>query len=273
MSTPQAYICVTCGTQYPHSAETPAACNICTDARQFVGLDGQRWITLEQLAQEHRNVFGVEEPGLHSFFTEPAFGIGQRAFVIRTSAGNVLWDCIALMDQQSIEAIRQLGGVSAMAISHPHYYTTMVEWSAAFGNVPIHLRASDREWVMRPHENVCFWSGDTFPLLDGLALIHTPGHFDGYQVLHWSNGAEGKGALFSGDQPQVCMDRQWLSFMYSYPNYIPLNAQSVQKIAGILEPWAFDRIYGAFPKRTVAAGAKERLRVSVERYLKAIEPA
>jgi hypothetical protein len=270
MSTSHAYICVTCGTQYLHSTELPAICRICTDSRQFVGLDGQHWTTLEELAQEHGNVFLTEEPGVHSFFTEPAFGIGERAFLICTPAGNILWDCIALIDQPSIETIGQLGGISAMAISHPHYYTTMIEWSAAFGNIPIHLHASDREWVMRPHENVRFWSGDTFNLLDGLKLIHTPGHFDGYQVLHWRDGVAGKGALFSGDQPQVCLDRQWLSFMYSYPNYIPLSAQSVQNIARILEPWAFDRIYGAFPKRTVPANAKARLQASVQRYLKAI---
>jgi hypothetical protein len=240
------------------------------DSRQFVGFDGQQWITLEQLAETHSNVFLAEEPGVHSFFTEPGFGIGERAFLIRTPTGNVLWDCIALIDQPSIEAIRRLGGIDAMAISHPHYYTTMIEWSAAFGDIPIHLHAYAREWVMRPHENVRFWSGDIFNPLDGLTLIHTAGHFDGYQVLHWRDGADGKGALFSGDQPQVCMDRQWLSFMYSYPNYIPLSAQSVQNIACILEPWAFDRIYGAFPKRTVQTNAKARLRASVERYLKAI---
>ena len=270
MSTPHAYICVACGTQYPHSIEPPSLCTICLDSRQFVGLDGQQWTTLEQLAQGHRNIFSAEEPDVHAFFSEPAFGIGERAFLIRTAAGNILWDCIALIDRQSVEMIRQLGGINAMAISHPHYYTSMIEWSAAFGNIPIHLHASDRAWVMRPHETVHFWSGDTFDLLDGLTLIHTPGHFEGYQVLHWRDGAGGKGALFSGDQPQVCMDRQWLSFMYSYPNYIPLKAQSVQNIADILEPWAFDRIYGAFPKRTVAANAKARLRASVERYLQAI---
>jgi hypothetical protein len=149
----------------------------------------------------------------------------------------------------------------------------MIEWSSAFDNAPIHVHASDQAWVMRPHENVHFWSGATLTLLDGLTLIHTPGHFDGYQVLHWRDAVGGKGALFSGDQPQVCMDRRWLSFMYSYPNLIPLDRESVQNIVRILQPWDFDRIYGAFPKRTVAAEAKARLEASVQRYLKAIEAA
>jgi hypothetical protein len=123
---------------------------------------------------------------------------------------------------------------------------------------------------MRPHPNVRFWSGDMLCLLDGITLIHTPGHFDGFQVLHSKDAAGGKGALFSGDQPQVCMDTEWLSFMYSYPNYIPLHPERVRNIASILEPWPFDRIYGAFPKRTVASGAKARINASLERYLKAV---
>jgi hypothetical protein len=220
-------------------------------------LDGQKWITLEELGRGHGNVFLTEEPGVHSIFTEPAFGIGERAFLICTSAGNVLWDCIALIDQPSIDAIRRMGGIDAIAISHPHYYTTMIEWSNAFGNAPIHIHKSDQAWVMRPHENVRFWLGETLNLLDGLTLIHTPGHFDGFQVLHWRDGVGGKGTLFSADQPQVCMDRRWLSFMYSYPNLIPLDPESVQNIVRILEPWSFDRIYGAFPKRTVASEGKD----------------
>ncbi len=96
----------------------------------------------------------------------------------------MLWDCVAFLDQPTIEAIRQLGGVAAIAISHPHFYTTMVEWSTAFENAPIHLHAADRRWVMRPHSNIHFWSGDRLAVLEDLVLIHTPGHFEGW-VLHW----------------------------------------------------------------------------------------
>jgi hypothetical protein len=115
------FICVACGTQYLPSAEPPVRCAICSDPRQFIGLDGQQWITLEELRRGHSNRFLTEEPGVHSIFTEPAFGIGERAFLIRTPTGNVLWDCIALIDQPSIEEIRRMGGIAAIAISHPHY--------------------------------------------------------------------------------------------------------------------------------------------------------
>jgi hypothetical protein len=240
------------------------------DPRQYVGLDGQRWTTLDQLQRKHHNVIQQEEPQLYSIHTEPHFAIGERAFLLLTPKGNILWDCVTLLDRSTIQTIHDLGGVAAIAISHPHYYTAMVEWSSAFGDAPIHLHSADRQWVMRPHANVRFWAGDRNEVLDNIVLLHTPGHFDGYQVLLWPGGADGKGALLSGDQPQVCMDTHWVSFMYSYPNWIPLGAEAVQHIVARLEPFAFDRIYGAFPKRTVSGNGKEVVRRSAARFIDAI---
>jgi hypothetical protein len=146
----------------------------------------------------------------------------------------------------------------------------MAEWSQAFGNAQIHLHDADRQWVTRPHAAIRHWGGADKNLLDALLLIHTPGHFDGFQVLHWPGGAAGKGVLLSGDQPQVCMDTRWLSFMYSYPNYVPLGPPAVEAIVAKLSLYQFDRIYGAFPKRTVASDAQEAVRRSAERFIGAI---
>jgi hypothetical protein len=66
------------------------------------------------------------------------------------------------------------------------------------------------------------------------------------------------------------MDRRSLSFMYSYPNFIPLNAKSVRGIARAIEPLAFDRIHGAFWGRNIEAGAKAAFDASVRRYIAAI---
>jgi len=263
------FICTTCGTQFAPTQLPPASCAICADPRQFVGLEGQRWATLNELGRTHHNVIEQEEPGVHSIHTKPDFAIGQRAMLVQTPKGNVLWDCVALLDPSTIAAIRELGGIAAIAISHPHFYTTMVEWSTAFDNAPIYLHEADRSWVMRPHPNIKFWSGDGTAILEDLFLIHTPGHFAGFQVLHWPSGADGKGVLFSGDQPQVCMDTRWVSFMYSYPNFIPLSISGVQSIVTALERLSFDRIYGAFPKRTVRADAKAAIKRSAERYIRA----
>ena len=87
----------------------------------------------------------------------------------------------------------------------------------------------------------------------GLTLIRCGGHFAGAQVLHWAGGADGRGALLAGDILQVVQDRRYVSFMYSYPNFIPLPAATVRRIVALLEPYAFERIYGAWLARVVRA--------------------
>src|SRR5690348_12011159 len=177
------FICRTCGTQFSVSEKAPEGCLICEDERQFVGLNGQEWTTLEELESTHHNVIQAEELGLHSIITEPDFAIGERAFVVQTAEGNLLWDCLALLDNRTFNAIQALGGLRAIAISHPHYYTTMAEWSRRFGNIPIHLHTLDREWVVARNSPVQFWDGAELELFGRLKLVWTGGHFAGYQVL------------------------------------------------------------------------------------------
>jgi glyoxylase-like metal-dependent hydrolase (beta-lactamase superfamily II) len=184
--------------------------------------------------------------------------------------GGVLWDCISLVDNATVEAVRELGGIRAIAISHPHFYSSMVEWSRAFGGVPIYLHAADRQWVMRPDAAIHFWDGETFDLGDGLTLIRCGGHFAGSTALHWAAGAEGRGALLTSDTLTVVSDRRYLSFLYSYPNLIPLPAAAVQQIARSVEPFAFDRIYGGWFERVVPTDAKGVVARSAERYVKAV---
>jgi hypothetical protein len=264
------HLCVTCGTQFPPAEHSPERCPICEDERQFVGLQGQQWIAFDKLQQTHRNSFHQEGEGIWGIATVPAFGIGQRALLVRTGAGNILWDCISLVNPDTVALINALGGISAIAISHPHYYTSMVEWSRAFGGVPIYLHESDREWVQRRDVSITFWQGETYALGNGLTLIRVGGHFPGFQVLHSAEAEHGHGALFTGDQPQVCPDKRFVSFMYSYPNFVPLNGASVRRIVSVLEPFAFTKLYGAWPNFVVQRDAKEVLRRSAERYLRAL---
>jgi hypothetical protein len=264
------FICVTCGTQFAATETEPDGCPICLDERQYVGHGGQKWTTLDEYKKTHKNVFAEEEAGLHSVLPQPKAGIGQRAFLVHTKEGNVLWDCVPPLDGDTVASVKKLGGLAAVAVSHPHYYTTMVEWSHAFGKVPVYLHKLDAKWVMRPDGVVTFWEGDTKPLAGGLTLVKTGGHFDGFQVLHWPAGAGGKGVLLSGDQPYVCMDRKWVSFMSSYPNLIPLGPAAIRQVVKSLKPFAFDRLYGAFPDQVVKADAKGAVERSADRYLKRI---
>jgi hypothetical protein len=265
------WMCATCGTQFPLSEEVPSHCPICEDQRQYVGYNGQEWTTIETLRSNgYKNVLREHEPHLIGIGTSPRFAIGQRALLIRSEAGNILWDCISLLDAETEAAVRALGGVSAIAISHPHYYSSMIEWSRTF-NAPVYLHEADRQWVMRPDEQITFWSGETLALQDDITLVCLGGHFAGGTVLHWKKGVEGRGALLSGDIIQVVADRRFLSFMFSYPNLIPLPASEVARIRDTITIYDFERIYGAWFDTIVPQDGKGAVIRSANRYIAALE--
>ena len=259
------YICVTCGTQFTETGTPPERCPICEDERQYVGHDGQQWTSLDELRQAHHNCVEKLESKLYGVGTEPSFAIGQRALLLLSDEGNILWDCVSLLDNATIEKVNELGGVAVIAVSHPHYYSSVVEWARAF-DAQVYLHAADRQWVMRPDPIIEFWTGEGLELHGGVTLLRGGGHFEGGTVLHWPSGAEGRGALFTGDIIQVVSDRRWVSFMYSYPNLIPLPASEVRRIVSVVAPYSFERIYGAWWDRVVLSDAKEAVRRSAERY-------
>jgi glyoxylase-like metal-dependent hydrolase (beta-lactamase superfamily II) len=262
-----AYICATCGVQYPPADEPPAHCPICEDERQYVGLDGQRWTTPADLRAGWRNELREVEPGLLSIQTTPRFAIGQRALLARTPAGNVLWDCLSLLDDETYRAVRELGGISAIAISHPHFYGAMAEWSAAF-DAPVYIHAADAAWVQRRDTGLVLWEETAREILDGVTLLNPGGHFDGAAALHWVGGAEGRGALLSGDTVAVNPTLRTVSFMYSYPNYIPLPEAAIRRIVETLRPYRYERIHGAW--LTIPSGGPEAVERSAERYIRMI---
>ena len=270
-----AFVCETCGVQFAPvraNPETPPeTCPICVDERQYVGHRGQRWITNPDGLHRsgRRNAVTELEPNLFGIDTTPSFGIGQRGLLIRTPVGNVLWESGSLVDDETVEAVRALGGIAMISASHPHLVGSMVEWSQRFGGAPIVLHRDDREWTMRPDPAIRCWEGDTHEPLpgSGLTLVRVGGHFPGAAVLLWPAGAAGEGALFCGDVPQVAADRGWVSFLYSYPNMIPLSAAVVERIAATLAAYSFDRIYGSWSYRVVDSDGSGVVARSAERYI------
>lgn len=261
-----AFICATCGTQHAPSATPPARCAICEDPRQWVPAGGQQWTTMEALGRRHAIGWREVAPGMMGLGVFPDFAIGQRALLLRTPQGNVLWDCVALLDPATVTLVKALGGLKAIAISHPHFYTSMVEWARAF-DCPILLHEADRAWVVRPDPAIRFWSGETYDLLPGVTLHRIGGHFAGGTILHC---AEGKGAILTGDIASVAPDRRHVSFMWSFPNWVPLPAAEVARIGAALEAIEFDAIYGGWWDRVMATGGKMAVRESVARYLRAV---
>jgi glyoxylase-like metal-dependent hydrolase (beta-lactamase superfamily II) len=262
------FICITCGVQYAESQTPPAACPICQDERQYVNHNGQQWTTLEALQAERHNTITEVEPGYTSIRTEPFFAISQQANLIQTPQGNVLWDCISLIDSATVEAVNKLGGLSAIAISHPHLYASMVSWSQAFGNIPIYLHAADRQWVMRSDPAIRFWDGDSCVINDTITLIRCGGHFDGSTAMLWSAGAQGKGVLLTGDTMMIPEDRRYVTFAYSFPNRLPLSARKVRGVADAVKPYKFDRIYDGWPGKSIESNAAEVVKASADRYIR-----
>src|SRR5947207_5452831 len=235
------FICVQCGAKFDATANPPPHCTICEDERQFVRYGGQQCTTLERLTTDHHNRFEDEAPQLLGIGTEPEFAIGQRALLLQSPGGNLLWDCISLLDDKTVAEVKTRGGIRAIAISHPHFYSSMVEWAECF-DAQIFLHAEDRQWIMRKSARVGFWKGATLAFWDNIALVHCGGHFEGGTVLHWPAGGTGKGALLTGDIITVAQDRRYVSFMRSYPNLIPFGPAAIRRITDAIEPFSFDQI-------------------------------
>ena len=264
----QAFICVTCAVQQAPTEDPPGRCAICEDERQYVRQGGQAWTTLAELAASgHRIELRDLEPGLTGVGVEPRLGIGQRALLVRSPNGSFLWDCVGYIDRAAVTAITAQGGIAGIAMSHPHFYGAMVEWSRAFGGAPIHIPAADREWVQHDDPAVVPWEGSR-EVLPGLTLVQCGGHFEGSAVLHWAAGAAGAGALLVGDTITVVADVRYVSFMRSYPNEIPLPPSELRRIVAAVRPYRFDRIYGGWWDRVMPSGGIAAVERSARRYLK-----
>jgi hypothetical protein len=128
------WICATCANHYPDQERPPGECVICSDERQWVPSSGQRWTTAAELASagHHSDVREVE-PGLLGIGVDPPVAIGQRALVIQTPEGNLLWDPPGFLDEHAVATVTDAGGLRAVSASHPHFYGSIVEWSRALG--------------------------------------------------------------------------------------------------------------------------------------------
>lgn len=127
----------------------------------------------------------------------PSFAIGQRALFTITPSGNILWDCITLINNLVIEFIKSKGGLCAIAMSHPHYYTTMNRWADIF-NCPIYIHKSDKDWVYNKGPHLNLWERETIELFGGIKLFNIDGHFPGSTLLQVPFPT-GEGTILCGD--------------------------------------------------------------------------
>ncbi|KAK3720846.1 hypothetical protein LTR37_003509 [Vermiconidia calcicola] len=265
-------VCNTCGTQFDVPADKPLkSCRICDDPRQFVPPSGQTWTSLAQMREQYKNNFhqAKNEERMWSIVTEPKFGIGQRCVLLQTPEGNVLWDCITYLDSETVETIKAKGGLKAIVISHPHYYTTHLDWAEAF-DCPVYIAAEDEEWVCRPDPDGRrrLLSGNFEDIIPGVCAAKPGGHFPGSLVLSWdkklfiadtfvtvpvrppSMGLLRFNVLILVQSAYYHLDRPpgttSYAFMWSIPNMLPLPPSELYKMWQVLKELDFESTHAAF---------------------------
>jgi hypothetical protein len=258
-------ICTACGTQYHSVSTTGAVCPICEDDRQYVPETGQGWTNLDELQRLYSVIAQQLHNHLYELKTVPAFAIGQRALLVLAPGGNILWDCIALLNEPIIELIQSEGGLKAIAFSHPHYYTTMNEWAGVF-DCPVYIHQLDEPWIYNKGERISLWEGREKELWDGMKLINVGGHFPGSSILQVPFLSD-KGAILCGDTFYVSPSKRHAAVMYSYPNRIPLPVGEVARIRAQMLTIQFDSLYGFYDYQNVYGNAKELIVSSLEKYV------
>ncbi|EME79468.1 uncharacterized protein MYCFIDRAFT_35041 [Pseudocercospora fijiensis CIRAD86] len=258
-------ICVACGTQFDIPASSPPkGCRICDDPRQFIPPTGQTWTNLSAMrhGKTYHNVIQPEkfDPRMTSIFTSPKFAIGQRCILLETPGGNVLWDCITYLDQETVDFITSKGGLHAIVISHPHYYTTHLDWAKTF-DCPVVVSEEDVEWVNRGdpdgrrkmigtgriEEEIL---GGGSGRRDVVKAIKVGGHFPGSLCLLWEEKLMVADTLVTTPSGLYHVDRppgtNSYVFMWSIPNMIPLPPDVIHEMWKRLKPYDFTSTHGAF---------------------------
>src|SRR4051794_5965322 len=126
----------------------------------------QRWTTMPELARDHANEVREEEPDLIGIGVTPSFGDRATRAAVRTPAGNVLWDCVPLLDEPTRERVTALGGIAAIAMFHPHFYGANVEIADAF-DARVLIPNADRGWVQRTSPRIEYFDERIEPVPGG----------------------------------------------------------------------------------------------------------
>ncbi|KAL9111968.1 MAG: hypothetical protein Q9227_003588 [Pyrenula ochraceoflavens] len=247
------------------------------DPRQFVPPSGQAFTTLAEMRRDgYKNKWKQDdvEKDVWSVWTEPKFAIGQRAVLLTTPHGNVLWDCITFLDQETVDKILTHGPLTAIIISHPHYYTTHADWSTTFSHCPIYTSSLDSSWLSRPApapaSSHTFLTSPLTPILPSITALIVGGHFAGSLCLHYedklfvadtlvtvpsahnpsSPGEVARRAEVTGRKEGGSRNEQIghtsYAFMYSIPNMIPLSPREMVRMWGVLGRVEWRTTFGAF---------------------------
>ncbi|WP_208301199.1 hydrolase [Mycobacterium sp. DL440] len=261
------WICTGCGVEHPDSTVAPAESCVLTSEVVSIEERGDlpphgSWTTLAALAADpHETEYVDHGRGVHSLRRVPRFAIGHRSFLVQTAHGNLLWDSPSYLDDDILGLVHRLGGVAAVATSHPHMFGAQLSWSRAFGGVPVYVNALDAEWLPAPDPHIQLWTDETEPLA-GVRLIHVGGHMRGSSVALTRDGT-----LLVGDTISGGLARNWVSFQRNFPKHVPLSAAVVQRIVNRLDAYHYDRLY-TLGGDEIDSGAKDVVHRSADTHIR-----
>jgi glyoxylase-like metal-dependent hydrolase (beta-lactamase superfamily II) len=256
-------ICSTCGTSYLESS-APKTCTICLDERQWVPPTGQSWTTPQNLLRNSSVKLNCLQAGLYEMEINPMFAIGQRALLVLSVEGNVLWDCFPLLDELTTEFIKSKGGLKAIAFSHPHFYSNMKFWADTF-DCPIYIHINDAAHIMMESDHIQLWEGDKLELWDGMKIMLIGGHFSGSSILHVPFLSR-EGTIICGDTLFLSPSKKHFSVVYSSPNRIPLPLSEMRRIKNRFDAIPFDSFYGYVRTQNLHQDVKGIFEKSMNRY-------
>lgn len=260
----QQIICSNCGTWYPVKMVTPI-CPICADDRQYVPERGQQWTLPEDLLNKHSVKINKKKQRLYELTVNPHFAIGQRALLVLSEQGNVLWDCVPLLDELTIEFIRAKGGLAAIAFSHPHYYSNMNDWADTF-DCPVYIHKNDAGYIQVGGSRIKLWEGEKLELWEGMRIMLIGGHFDGSSILHVPFLSP-EGSILCGDTLFLSPSKKHFSILRSYPNRIPLPLSEMKRLKDRFDDIPFDVFYGYEKSQNLDRDVKRIFTESMQRYL------
>ncbi|OBG45981.1 hydrolase [Mycolicibacterium fortuitum] len=261
------WICTGCGVEHPDSDAEPA--DSCVLTSEIVSIEERgdlpphgTWTTLDDLAAQPHHTEHVDHGrGVHSLRRAPKFAIGHRSFLVQTAHGNLLWDSPGYLDDEIIGLVHGLGGVAAVAASHPHMFGAQLSWSRAFGGVPVYVNTLDAEWLPAPDPLIQQWTGELEPL-PGLRLIHVGGHMRGSSVALTADGT-----LLVGDTISGGLAKNWVSFQRNFLKHVPLSAAVVRRIVDRLDGYEYDRLY-TLGGDEIDSAAKDVVHRSAETHIR-----
>lgn len=178
------------------------------------------------------------------------------------------------LDGETTDFIHEKGGLKAIVISHPHYYTTHLEWARIF-DCPVYLAEDDKEWLCQSDSEGWrrFLKNDVEEIISGVTAAKPGGHFIGSLVLCWdkklfvadtlvtvpvripsislhtpltdlrTDSLTLQSALYHINRPPGTTS---YAFMWSIPNMIPLSPAQMLHMWRVLERLEFASTHGAF---------------------------